>query len=100
MREFVKMHLSPPLVWTDLCCRGGSGTTSGKELLTLTKRRELWEHSLLFASVLSVVERDDCLNCNIFLLANTFLQREGGGEGPSEVYFWCHVESVMGNFLF
>lgn len=35
---------------TDLGCRGVSGTTSGEELLTLTKIRELWEHSLIFVS--------------------------------------------------
>lgn len=70
------------LYWshTDLGCRGGSDLTSGTELLTLTKIRDLWEHSLLFASTLSVLERASWLNCNIFLLANTFLQREGGGK--------------------
>lgn len=35
------------------------------------------------------MERVYCLNSNIILLANTLLQREGGGEGPSNVYFWC-----------
>lgn len=34
----------------DLGCRGVRGTTSGKELLTLTKIKELWEHSLIFVS--------------------------------------------------
>lgn len=40
------------LLWsrTGLGCCGVSGTRSGKELLTLTEIRELWEHSLIFVS--------------------------------------------------
>lgn len=75
---------------TDLGCRGGSDLTSGKELLTLTKIRDLWEHSLLFASTLSVLERASWLNQHFPV--GQYIFAEGGGWGrPFRCVFlvWC-----------
>lgn len=35
-----------------------------------------------------------------FPLANAFFQREGGGEGPSKVSFWCDVVECDEKLLF